>query len=173
MPGTDAPALAAGEVTAGWTAITTADQPFPSDSPLLRTLNAYWWSIKPAEGLPGRQHFDPLDVPRLLPWIYLFDVVPQPDGGRRYRFRLIGTGLVSTFGRDSTGSWLEELYDPEEAARATVGLERVVSARCPIEGALSLPTREKKVMRFRRLVCPLAADGRTVDMLLGIQAHNK
>jgi hypothetical protein len=31
---------------------------------VLRFLD-YWLSLKPAEGLPGRQHFDPLDIPDL------------------------------------------------------------------------------------------------------------
>src|SRR5690348_8213244 len=40
----------------------------------LRELYEYWRSRHPAEGvLPGRQHFDPVDVPKLLPWIWLVD----------------------------------------------------------------------------------------------------
>jgi hypothetical protein len=34
----------------------------------------YWRHIAPPVGLPGRRELEPIDIPRLLPWILLLDV---------------------------------------------------------------------------------------------------
>src|SRR3546814_9213349 len=46
--------------------------------PDIAALVAYWHSIHPPQGLPGRRHFDPVDVPWLLPHIWLLDVFRDP-----------------------------------------------------------------------------------------------
>jgi hypothetical protein len=143
----------------------------PDDHPLLATLDRYWWSIKPAGALPGRQHFDPLDLPRLLPWIYLMDVVDAPGGRRRYRFRLIGTGLVEKFQRDSTGRFVDDLYAPNHLRTMEAGFDAVIAAGRPLAAERCMPVEGREYLRFRRLVCPLARDGQTVDMLVGVHAY--
>jgi len=40
----------------------------------VKSLYSYWRAISPPGRLPGRQHFDPLDVPRLLPNIWQIGV---------------------------------------------------------------------------------------------------
>jgi hypothetical protein len=76
---------------------TRVTQPPATAKPEIVALFDYWRSKAPAEGtLPGRRHIDPLDVPRLLPHIWLVDVVDEP---RRFRVRLLGTALVET------GTW--------------------------------------------------------------------
>src|SRR5436190_8237553 len=69
---------------------------------------AYWRRIRPDAGqLPGRQHFDPLEIPRLLPFLGLADVIYTP--APRFRVRLIGTRLVDIFGGGVVGNYLDEL----------------------------------------------------------------
>lgn len=72
-------------------------------------LFAYWRSIFPVKGWPGRQHFDPVDIPHLLRMLALVDVV-RDNGTVRYRFRLLGTDLTTRAGRDMTGRWMEECF---------------------------------------------------------------
>src|SRR3546814_7649374 len=81
----------------------------PEDAaPKIKALYDYWQSIRPNDlALPGRRHFDPLDIPELLPNIWMLDVKRDP---LRFRFRLIGTEIVRFTGRDSTGQWLDEVY---------------------------------------------------------------
>src|SRR3546814_18267061 len=81
----------------------------PEDAaPKIKALLAYWQSIHPAGGgLPGRRHLDPIDIPELLPNIWMIDVKRGP---LRFRFRLVGTEIVKFTGRDATGCWLDEIY---------------------------------------------------------------
>src|SRR3546814_3761584 len=87
-------------------------------SDLIKALYDYWQSIRPNDlALPGRRHFDPLDIPELLPNIWMLDVKRDP---LRFRFRLIGIDIVRFTGRDSTGQWLDEVYPGYAADRQSV-----------------------------------------------------
>ena len=85
-----------------------AAAPPPTSPPKIRALYAYWCSIHPPSGgLPGRQHVDPVDIPMLLPWLWLVDVHREP---LRFKHRLVGTEHVRVMRRDPTGLWLDEAH---------------------------------------------------------------
>lgn len=69
--------------------------------PKIRGLTEYWVSIRPPGLLPGRQHFEPLDVPALLPNLWLVDVIR--GAAPRFRYRLVGTNIARAFDGDPTG----------------------------------------------------------------------
>ncbi len=134
--------------------------------PILRQLYEYWLAKRPDGKLPGRQHMDPLDIPDLLPYIYLLDVVGEGTEVR-YRLRLVGTKNVDLFGRDLTGQWLDENYSSTEYDKLAGPLYQAIADRAPKyqRSKVKIPNRE--FISFERLMCPLAADGETVDMLFG------
>lgn len=137
-------------------------QAIPDDChPKIRELYAYWKSIHPKEGgLPGRRHMDPIDIPKLLPNVWLIDVQHNPY---RFRFRLEGTQVVAYAGEDNTGKWFDEClpnFDPRV-------LIDVVETREPSWArGLSRMRPEKDYYQLERVRLPLAADGQTVDMIL-------
>ncbi|HZB91088.1 MAG TPA: PAS domain-containing protein [Stellaceae bacterium] len=134
-------------------------------NPRLRRLYDYWRAIRPAGGLlPGRRHFDPIDVPELLPGIWLLDVHREPF---RLRYRLAGTGIVAAIGHEVTGLWLDEAHPGIMENRTFVERYRHVVER-------GLPDRRKGKPRLwvhrdfdqiENLLLPLAQDGRRVDMI--------
>ena len=134
-------------------------------APRIRALYDYWQKIHPeGGGLPGRRHLDPLDIPRLLPNIWMIDVRQQP---LRFRFRLVGTEIVKFTGRDSTGMWLDQVYPDYEHTEAFAAHRECALKAHPVYrkgGVLSNPTR--RFIEAERLYLPLADDGRTVDILL-------
>jgi hypothetical protein len=133
--------------------------------PRSRRFYRYWRSIHPRPGLlPGRQHFDPVEVPDLLAGIWLLDVLRSP---LRLRYRLCGTGMVGAVGRELTGLWLDE------ASPGTL-----ITADCLARGRRlvqdGVPSWRKGPPRLwshrdfdlvETLLLPLARDGRTIDML--------
>lgn len=125
----------------------------------------YWCAIAPPGGLPGRHHFDPVEVPAVLPWLTLVDVVrtgPTP----RYRYRLIGSGVTARVGRDDTGSWLDEVYDAVYLDALFAAYAEVLGTKRPHLSSYRFPTEERKFVRYDRLILPLASDSATVDMLI-------
>lgn len=128
--------------------------------PKIKALVDYWLSIHPDKGLPGRQHFDPRDIPTLLSNIWLVDVFQEP---LRFRFRLFGTRIVDYAGEDNTGKWLDERW-PDFDAEV---LKAVIDSKQPSwsRGA-SVFRPEKDYYELERVRLPLARDGETVDMIL-------
>src|SRR5439155_7987308 len=76
-------------------------------------------SAGPAGQRPGRQHIRPAEVPGFLSRMFMLDIVRDP---LRYRYRLCGTELVRSLGREVTRLWLDEahpqlLENPESRER--------------------------------------------------------
>src|SRR5260221_4271470 len=76
-------------------------------NPWLVQFFDYWLSIRPRNRLPGRQHFDPLDIPLIMPRVWILDVLRAP---LRYRYRLAGTKEVETLQREVTGKMFDEVH---------------------------------------------------------------
>jgi len=137
------------------------------NNPKLHRLLDYWVSKKPADALPGRQHIDPLEIPDLLAALFLIDVVRQV-GGPRFHFRLMGSDFVSTLGRDFTGQWLDEAAPPESRQALVDGYIAMLETREPAYRRSHLYAYGREHINYERLTCPLARDGKTVDMLIGV-----
>lgn len=130
----------------------------------IRQIVTYWLSIHPADGLPGRQHLDPLDIPQLLPNVRLQDVVGVPP---RIRMRLMGTRVVEFFGKDHTGKWLDDVSEDFANSGTYRDFLDVVREKQPSwrQGRARL-VYEKDFVTLERVHLPLARDGTTVDMVL-------
>lgn len=135
-------------------------------------LFAYWTSLRGGARLPGRRDLQPADIKRLLPTVSLIDVLADtPKSGLvDYRMRLAGTGLYGVYGREITGRRLGEVYSPSAADYWRTELGRVVRERRPAVGVQNLAWRGQPHLSMLWLRLPLAADGRTVDMILGFDA---
>ena len=117
--------------------------------------------------MPGRQHFDPIDIPLLMPWIFLIDVVRE-GGVLRYRHRLVGTQIAERMGYDTTGKFYDELHDDAYLDWMLPIYARVVEACEPHfhKPDTGMPLSEQlRQLRYSRLLCPYATDGSSVDLL--------
>lgn len=130
----------------------------------IRDMFDYWVSISPTDALPARKHMDPLDIPKLLPFIFLLDVHHDP---LRYKIRLVGTGIIRKTGREGTGEWFDTLFDDFEASKAKVNLDKCMQTACPVfrRSEFQLDPDNKKVIA-ERLHLPFADDGKTPNMIL-------
>ena len=134
--------------------------------PDIARIHGYWRSIHPPVGLPGRQHLDALEVPKdLLPRIWLLDIQAEP---LRLRYRLVGTEIVRTIGREVTGQWLDEAHphlkgDLDYLAR----YRRVMATRAPSwrRGRAMLWTHQD-YREIENILLPFARDGVGVDMIM-------
>lgn len=129
-------------------------------------LFEYWCRQAPAGCLPGRQHLDPIDMPRdLLPRLVLFDVERAIEGPL-FRVRLAGTKVVELLGCEPRGLHLHQLGLAEAGSLAST-LKAVVTLGAPVVYSAPLALPNKRHVWARRLGLPLARDGATVDMVLG------
>jgi hypothetical protein len=130
----------------------------------IRDLVAYWVSIHPADGLPGRQHFDPIAIPRLLANVRLLDVVGDPP---RFFTRVMGTRLRDFYGKEHTGHWYDEMFPHFVESQTHRDLVKTVETGRPIwrRGKPNL-NYEKEFLVLERVFLPLASDGANTDMVL-------
>ena len=69
--------------------------------PLMRSaLIAYWDRHRCRDGIPPWGRIDPVDIPRLLPYVGLIDVL---EDGRQFRIRLAGEHIVAMHGASPVG----------------------------------------------------------------------
>jgi hypothetical protein len=137
----------------------------PSDcDPKIESIVRYWISISPEGSLPGRQHFDPTDIPRMLQDVWLIDVDREP---LEFSFRLVGTGVAAYFGSDPTGRKLEDVFDNFEDTLAYKDFRDVVTKReRRWRRGQPMLAPGSKIERLERVYLPMARNGRDVDMIL-------
>jgi len=133
--------------------------------PRLKALLDYWRGKCSPGRLPARADIDPLELRFLLGNINLIEVVPQPDGTQRFRYRLFGTEFVFYHGGDLTGQWVDEIGNAVYRQQL-VGLYQHVVAT----GATPILSYDyildSRRHRFQAVILPLASDGREIDMIL-------
>ncbi|HVJ31986.1 MAG TPA: PAS domain-containing protein [Terriglobia bacterium] len=134
--------------------------------PRFRQLFDYW-SARCGEGrLPGRGQIRPEELPGLLPYLVLYDIVTLTEG-YRFRVRLIGTHFVGLLGKEISGRFLDEVAYAPRYAELHQRLVRVIDTKQPDFGIASLNNPERDFIQYGHLTLPLAEDGEHVDMLLG------
>lgn len=129
---------------------------------------AYWQDLCPPDGLPGRGDIDPLDIPGLLPNVYLVDIRHTP---LNFRYRLLGTAIVEHSMHDYTGMWVGDIPMQAPPSQIWSLYETVVGTRRP---ACDLIPYKDRANWFVEMQCmPLSRDGSQVDMLFGSIAFER
>ena len=131
--------------------------------PMLSRLYAYWNGKRGGKPFPGRSDLDPVDIPLLLPSVFLVAVHHDPFD---LVFRLAGTVLTGCYGGELTGRSLIELPSTgvsdlfREAART-------VHAGHPVLLSGPVTTLAETYRRTDHLLLPLGECPDRVDMLVG------
>lgn len=134
--------------------------------PKAQALLDLWRALSPGPGLlPGRRHFDPMQVPALLPNIWLLDVLQGPP--RRFRYRLVGTGLVEAGAPGRKGEFVDDPRHVADPVAVNRLFNKVCDSRLP-DWSRGQPMLKHSVYvdRIERLSLPFATDGVTVDMIM-------
>ncbi|MGC2411407.1 MAG: PAS domain-containing protein [Stellaceae bacterium] len=151
------PASSPSAITANWDMTAAVDQ-------RLHQIHNYWKSRCRNREMPSRRDIDPIDVPRLLPFIFLVDVLNDP---RDFRFRLTGTHFRDFVGTEITGLMISEVFPPAFAAEVHHHWSNCVDRRAPAVGSGKLWVAERSHVEWEGIVLPLSPDGENVNMLIG------
>jgi len=120
---------------------------------------AYWTSRQVSRDRLQPAEFDPVDVPALLPFLYLLE---RHEG--RLRYRVSGEAVNSLFESQHTGRYLDEVVPPRIHRIVSPYFERVFDGTiCLFQGHVVLPNRD--FLRFERVLLPVRRQGRL--LLLG------
>ena len=150
--------------------MTRSDVEFDPERPepeSLAFIRAYWKRQRGAATMPRRRDISPSDMRAYLRHILLADVI---DGGRDFRYRVVGTELQRYFKGNPTAKLMSEALAPFGADTVRRTIETYASAvarRAPlrIRGQGGLYGQSAKL--FDALLTPLSDDGETPNMILG------
>ena len=122
--------------------------------------------VEVIRGLPSRKDLDPTDIPKLLPNVWLIDVVPPLPP---FRCRLIGTAVVDARGSDQTSSFIDAELSDFSRSQTYADLQIVLSGKPSWRrGVPDQMHRLNDISGIERIFLPLASDGVTVDMVLAL-----
>jgi hypothetical protein len=130
----------------------------------LRALYTYWQELRCGGPCPARADIDPSAIVGVLSDIALFDVEDSP---RRYRIRLMGARIVSWYGCDLTGSYLDEIDLGDGPGITFSILDEVVDRIVPGHMTGAYTKQDGLTIRYERLFMPLSSNGGAVDMVIG------
>jgi len=130
----------------------------------LRRLYDYWRSLARDGRVPSRRDIDPIDIPELLPNVFLLDVIGDADD---FVFRLAGSQVEEAFSMALRGRSITEIQRAAGTPIPVAQHVEVARGGGPRyrEGSVLVSGRDH--WRTQRLLLPLSSDGFTVDVLLG------
>ena len=117
--------------------------------------------------MPRRADIDPTEMPRLLPYVRLVDVL----GPGRYRYRLVGTEVHQFHGSNPTGRFVDEVLARPSAVRIIAVYDECVRDRRAIylENLFLAADGGASFYHSKVLFAPLSEDGETVAQVLVFQ----
>jgi hypothetical protein len=131
---------------------------------LLRSLYEYWDGVRGGRRMPARADIDPVEIPKVLPYIIMYNVAP----GGGFTIRLVGEEVQQFVGRNTTGQPAGACMAPPAAALMIEILAAVATERAPKFRAGKAHWHKAKSYRdFEACFLPLSSDGETVDVILG------
>jgi len=113
--------------------------------------------------MPSRADIDPVEIPALLPYVMLIDVVEPLN----FRYRLIGTEARSIMRRNYTGRLFSEIEGKGDSSILWQGCEAVVRGKQPL--SLTAPYVGTDALRHcENVMLPLSDNRVDVTMILKV-----
>jgi hypothetical protein len=141
----------------------TTDHALDFRSDKLRKLHRYWESKRAGRAMPQRADIEPTEIPALLAHIALVGVEAEPP---RLFFRLIGTHITDSLGRDNTGKYFDEAYQGQLLEDITRVYDFVLQSTAPVRHFGKALFSDKKYRDYESVHLPLSQDGVAVNIIL-------
>jgi len=141
-------------------------------SPLGREFLTYWHGKCPPPedggGFPTRADIAPEEILKLLPYIFMLDVVVE-GGTQDFRFRPVGTAIMDIEG-EHTGQLLSGMFPDREAYRVLWQQYQDAAAGKVWVRHETLRWQGRDHLHYEVILAPLQDEAGGVTMLIGI-AH--
>jgi len=133
--------------------------------PDLQALYNYWNGVRGKRPMPSRQDIDPMAIPKLLPFVFMYNVTAEGGG---YTVRIAGEELIRFLGSNPKGHPAGSSMTQRGAMVLVKVLDAVAMERAPKFRAGKAHWRPEREHRdFEGCFLPLSSDGQTVDIIFG------
>ena len=116
--------------------------------------------------MPRRADIAPELIKQELPYVYMCDVKSDEDG-TWFRFRLMGTALVTRFKKDGTGKALLDLQIGGWETEWRRNLLFCAKVKMPVVDEATIKTPYNVNLLIEHLALPLSEDDETVSKVFG------
>ncbi len=137
------------------------EQHFHADP--LSILYRHWQEMRSDKVAPAREDLDFARIIPVLPNLGLVDVEENP---RRYRMRLLGADIVTGYGCDMVGVYVDELDVGDGLPAILLYLNQAVELAVPAYLSSEYTKQDGRLIRNERLALPLSSNGKKVDMII-------
>ncbi len=137
---------------------------------VVRDFAAAMLAIHPEGGLPGRDAFDPVEVPRLLPHLILVAAERDPW---RFLVKVQGQSMRDAIKTNLAGRYLDDFLKQIPSMRFPIA-DRIAVCETGLGLYALRQPRTPIAFDFARIEClhmPLAGDGQRVDQILSVFAY--
>jgi hypothetical protein len=135
----------------------------------VQRLHDYWQMVRGARGMPARRDIDATQIWSLLPNIHVSEWHENPE---RVRYRVAGTEIVASIGREISGRWLTDFHtDPNDVAETMTLYRQVAARRAPIIGRTLGSMQRLGVDSFEWILCPLSEDDGSITHFIGLEDY--
>ncbi|MEQ8355475.1 MAG: PAS domain-containing protein [Kiloniellaceae bacterium] len=141
---------------------TTREPLLALKSPINRFAFDYWKHKRGGRAMPSRRDIDPAEITKILPHVYLIDVLGDPLD---FRYRLIGTKMDEYMLSRYTGKRMSQIPHQASPSRIWACCRQVVEEQTPLSSDVPYVGKNKEFLTTEDLIMPLSDDGVTVDML--------
>jgi hypothetical protein len=136
-------------------------------------LHRYWQSKRRDGALPTRAAIDPIEIPRLLPYLVIAEIEASP---LRVRYRLVGTQVAEDNGSDFTNRYLEDCNFAVEPLLQEC-YRRLVETRAPVFAYYEWHKEEWQgakgaIGANETGFFPLSSDGANIDLAISLADPN-
>ena len=139
--------------------------------PGLRVLYDYWLSLaQEASGLPSVQGFDPLNLPRLLPNLWIVEV---DAASGRFRMRLTGENINAIYGRSIAGLYFKDVFQPGDVEIIVARYSRALSEPAIFHASGSVYAAGGNLTVGERLGLPMLGREGQTNILLGATVYRR
>jgi hypothetical protein len=135
------------------------------ESPALTDICQLWSERASGDRIPTRDEFDLRALKGAARMVTIVERVDD-NGTRRYRMRLVGSGVVSVFG-ESTGRYIDEVVPPFLVASWHAGYDLILSQSGPLRFQSQFRVPGADLFKSETFCAPICGAGERADMVLG------
>ena len=132
-------------------------------SPVHRKLFQNWLDWCGEKPLPHKSHINPIEIgAAFLPYIIMLEAL---EGGKDYKYRLVGTALTSAIDRDFTGETVANFFAKYDKFEILEGYQKVRNTRKPLLDVGDFREKDREFITYQRLILPFEYQGDVNIML--------
>lgn len=134
-------------------------------APRLKEAYLYWAGKLAGRAMPRRRDIDPTEIPALLPYVTLIDVLP---GSSDFRYRLIGGEARDLAAEDHTGKLFSDVPASAPGSVSWDDCQETARTRMPYWRS-PLPVAANRWLRNgANILLPYSEDGSQVSLILEV-----